>query len=238
MDWRAEALSALHWWRDAGVDVLVTDDPRDWTARESVRSAPPPSGPVVAEPEPEVPLPVTLEGFVDWRYGAGAPEASWDEPILTAQGDPAAPLMLLTDLPEEADGTEAGLLTGPTGRLLDAMLAAIGMDRTSVYLVPFCAARPITGQIPPEVEQRLAELALHHIALSAPRHVLLLGQTVSRAVLGADAGAQRGRLHAVNHQDGQSMAVATLHPRFLLDRPARKADVWKDLQLLIGEQKS
>ena len=44
----------------------------------------------------------------------------------------------------------------------------------------------------------------------------------------------RGSILSVNHGERQSMAVATFHPRLLLERPAQKADAWKDLQLLMG----
>lgn len=238
MDWRAEAASALEWWRDAGVDMLVDEAPRDWTAREAPAAATASAGQpaALAEPEPEAPLPATLEAFVDWRFGSGAPEAGWGEPIVAPSGNPAAPLMVITDLPE-FEGETPGLLGGAAGRLFDRMLAAIGLDRDSIYLAPLCAARPITGQVPREAEVRLGELARHHVELVAPQKLLLLGQTVSRAVAGAEGGLQRGRLAGVNQENGQSLVVATFHPRFLLTRPAAKADAWKDLQLLLGGQK-
>ena len=237
MDWRAEAASALEWWRDAGVDMLVEESPRDWTAREAPAAVTSGGSPpaALAEPEPDAPLPATLEAFIDWRFGSGAPEAGWGEPIVAPTGNPAAPLMVITDIPEP-DGDAAALMAGPAGRLFDRMLAAIGLDRDSIYLAPLCAARPITGQVPREAEARLGELARHHIALAAPQRLLLLGQTVSRAILGADSGGGRGRLQMVNQESGQSPAVATFHPRFLLTKPAAKADAWKDLQLLLGGQ--
>ncbi|PJI90861.1 uracil-DNA glycosylase [Sphingomonas koreensis] len=236
-DWRAEAASALEWWRDAGVDVLVDDDPRDWTAREAAPAvaSTTPQPVALAEPEPEVPLPATLEAFIDWRFGSGAPESGWVEPIVAPTGNPAAPLMVITDFPE-SDGETPSLLSGPAGRLFDRMLAAIGLDRDAIYFAPLCAARPITGSVPRDAEERLGELLRHHIALTAPKRLLLLGQTVSRAVIGSDGGLQRGRLQAVNQENGQSLMVATFHPRFLLTRPAAKADAWKDLQLLLEEQ--
>jgi uracil-DNA glycosylase len=236
MDWRAEAASALSWWRDAGVDMLVDEEPRDWTASAApavAANAPQPAA--LAEPEPEAPLPATIEAFIDWRFGSGAPESSWGEPIVGPTGNPAAPLMVITDLPE-FEGDTAALMAGPAGRLFDRMLAAIGLDRDSIYLAPLCAARPITGQVPREAEARLGELARHHIALAAPQKLLLLGQTVSRALIGADRAPQRGRLQPVNQENGQSLTVATFHPRFLLTKPAAKADAWKDLQLLLGGQ--
>ncbi len=236
MDWRAEAASALNWWRDAGVDVLVDDDARDWTARPAPTAqpdAPPRPGP--KEPEPEAPLPATIEAFLDWRYGAGAPEAAMGEPLAAAEGDVAAPLMIVTDLPEFDGGTPA-LLDGAAGKLFDRILAAIGQSRESVYLVPLCAARPITGQVPRDLEGKLGEILRHHVALVAPAHLLLLGQATSRAVLGTDADKNPESLTPFNYSGGQSAVVAIRHPRFLLNKPAAKADAWKDLQLLIGGQ--
>ncbi|MCA1197488.1 uracil-DNA glycosylase [Sphingomonas sp. R647] len=236
MDWRAEAASALNWWRDAGVDVLVEDDPRDWTARPAPTAQPEtPGRPIPSGPEPEAPLPATIEAFLDWRYGSGAPEAATGEPIAPAEGDHTAPLMVVTDLPE-FDGTAPALLDGAAGRLFDRILAAIGQSRESIYLVPLCAARPITGQVPRDLDEKLGEILRHHIALAAPQRLLLLGQATSRAVLGTDADKNREGLTPFNYSGGKSDVVAIRHPRFLLNKPAAKADAWKDLQLLIGGQ--
>ncbi len=236
MDWRAEAASALNWWRDAGVDVLVEDDPRDWTARPAATAQPDaPSRPVPAGPEPEPPLPATIEAFLDWRYGASAPEATMGEPLAPAEGDPTASLMIVTDLPE-FDSAAPALLDGASGKLFDRILAAIGQSRDSIYLVPLCAARPITGQVPRDLEDKLGEILRHHITLAAPARLLLLGQATSRAVLGTDADKNREGLTPFNYSGGKSGVVAIRHPRFLLNKPGAKADAWKDLQLLIGGQ--
>ena len=129
-------------------------------------------------------------------------------------------------------------MSGAAGRLFDRMLAAIGRDRSSIYLVPLCAARPAAARIAPEIEARLGELLAHHIALTAPKRVLLMGNAPSRAMLGLDFLRARGSLRPVNHEAGTIRgsfeAVATFHPRFLIEQPAKKAEAWKDLQMLIG----
>ncbi|MBR0551243.1 uracil-DNA glycosylase [Stakelama marina] len=228
-DWQAEAASALEWWRDAGVDVLVEDEPRDWLARRPTPDA------VAATPVAEpAALPDTLDAFVAWRTGEDAPEAAWNASILSPQGNPQADLMVIVDMPETGDADAGTLVSGPAGRLLDRMLAAIGLDRDHIYLSSLALARPLTGTLPPGAEDPLAELTRHHIGLAAPKRVLLLGQTVNRAVLGPDGARQRGRLHAINHLGREFPTVASLHPRFLLERPAAKAESWKDLQLLTG----
>ncbi len=83
--------------------------------------------------------------------------------------------------------------------------------------------------------RRLAEIARHHVGLIRPRGLLLLGNAASRAVLGTELTSARGHLHAVDHKNGKSQAVASFHPRFLIEKPMAKAESWKDLQLLLGD---
>lgn len=240
IDWRMAAASALEWWRDVGVDALVDEDARDWTA-----APPPPPVPAArrlqadAVAEPVVaPLPATLAEFLAWRSGTDAPEAGWPGNPIAASGNPGADIMILADLPDREDGDSGTLLSGAAGRLFDRMLAAIGRDRSSVYLAPMCSVRPMAGRIAPEIEARLVEVARHHVALAAPKRLLLLGNAPSRALTGMDVAHARGSLHIVNLAGGMPPvtvgAVASFHPRLLLERPAEKARAWKDLQMLIA----
>ncbi len=227
--WRRGVASALEWWSDAGVDTLANDEPRDWLAPPVAKLAAPAGEPVVAEAPAEV-LPDTLEAFVEWRLGETAPEAEWLTPRIGPSGDTASALMILTDMPEIEDADR--LLTGAPGRLLDRMLAAIGESRESVYVASLANARPLTGRIPGDAEPRLIELARHHIALVAPRRLLLLGQSASR-VQGTTSGSGAGNTQDdINHLSAERHVVASYHPRFLLERPAAKAEAWKHLVLL------
>lgn len=230
IDWNRAAASALEWWRDAGVDMLVEDQPRDWLAAPAKA----PSAPAqAAEPARVATLPANLIEFEQWRVGAQAPDTRWGTPIGPA-GNAASGLMVLTDLPEREDAAAGRLLSGAPGALFDKMLAAIGRDRQSIYLAAFAVARPIAGRIAESEVDELARLSRHHIGLARPKRLLLLGNAVSRALLGADVPAARQNLHVVNHGAGQTEVVASFHPRFLLDHPARKAEAWRDLQMLIG----
>jgi len=227
--WRQSLASALEWWRDAGVDSLVADEPRDWLALPVARTTPVPNTPAVASAPVEV-LPDTIHGFLEWRLGDAAPEADWHTPRIGPSGTVGADLMILTDMPEAEDTNT--LMTGAPGRLLDRMLAAIGESRDSVYLASLAAARPLAGRIPGDVEARLIQLARHHIALAAPKRLLLLGQAASR-VRGTTNGSVLGNAEQDSKDFGPEMfVVASYHPRFLLERPAAKAEAWKHLVLL------
>jgi DNA polymerase len=138
--------------------------------------------------------------------------------------------MLLADMPEAADTAGEILFSGEIGGLFDRMLAAIGRDRASIYLAPMAGARVPARELDSAETSRLAR---HHVKLAAPRLLLLLGNAPSRALLGLDFAAARGRKHDVNHDGTIVPAIATFHPRLLLQQPARKADAWADLRMAL-----
>lgn len=232
--------SALDWWREAGVDALIDEVPRNWLATEpapvplrhapAARHAARPAAPVA----PALSFPDTLAAFEAWRLSDDAPEAAWPGARIGAQGSAASGLMILIEMPEREDSPDK-LLSGAPGALFDRMLAAIGRDRASIYLVPMAVVRPISGRIPAEAEASLATLTRAQVRLAAPKALLIIGNAASRALIGTDVARARGHLHAINHEggEGSATAVASFHPRFLLERPAAKAEAWKDLQLLI-----
>lgn len=237
----ADWASALDWWRDAGVDMLVDDAPRDWFA-----APPTPSPASLAQPAVAAAaiaatvaaaLPLTMAEFAEWRLGAEAPEAAWSGVSLAASGPVDAKIMVLVDCPDREDGDAGALLSGAPGRLFDRMLAAIGLSRETVHVAAVCARRPAAGRMAREIEARLGEVARHHVALVAPERLLLLGDATARAVLGTERLAARGGLRPFNHDRGSTGVVASLHPRLLIDRPMMKAESWRDLQLLVKDWK-
>ncbi|MBB3910617.1 uracil-DNA glycosylase family protein [Sphingomonas desiccabilis] len=235
LDWRNAAASTLDWWVEAGVDTLVDELPRDWLVPEE-RPAPASLQPAAPAAEPLPGYPATYAEFVAYRMGDLAPDARWAPARVGPSGDPAtATLMVLTDVPEEADGIAGHLLAGTEGRLLDRMLAAIGISREQTLLASVCVARPLAGRVPRASATELEALARHLVGIVRPKRLLLLGQTASRAVLGTNGGTNGDCSQALNDGNLACKAVATYHPRVLLERPMCKAEAWRDLQLLIEE---
>lgn len=239
--------AALRWWDDMGVDTLVEDAPQPWLGRAakpvdplvtteeprlSGSNAPPP---VVTE-APLAPLPQSLEALVDWlMQDAAVPEAGPADRRLRPFGTPGAAITIVTDMPEPGDAEAGMLLSGNAGQLFDRMLAAIGLDRSSVYCLPLCPGRPPTGRLSPSALTRLGDIARHHVILAAPKRVWLLGQATSQALLGEDATIFADKMGAdMKHLAAGLPCIASLHPRLLLQTPQRKAAVWKDMQALIG----
>ncbi|ODU22156.1 MAG: hypothetical protein ABS87_03790 [Sphingomonas sp. SCN 67-18] len=226
------ALSVLGWWQDAGVDVAISETPTDWLAPAPPPAAPAPSSPARSGPPP---LPDSLAALTAWlAEGDDVPEAQWGPVRIGPSGDPASGLMILSDIPDPEDAAAGQLYSGSVGLLFDRMLAAIGRDRASVYLVPLASVRPPGGRVDAASAARLADIARHHIVLARPKRVLLMGQAPSRALLGMDLRVAREKKCSINQAGVTVEAIATYAPRFLLERPVAKADAWKDLQLVLN----
>jgi uracil-DNA glycosylase family 4 len=233
----ADIASLMGWWRDAGLDVLVDEEPRDWLAQVE-RVAPAPVAPVraaapQAAPAPAAPtFPDSLPAFREWL----ATSDQLNIPLgarIAASGDPASGLMVLVDLPEADDMAAGTLLSGPAGELFDKMIAAIGRNRESLYLAAMAPGRPAGGYVDKASGTLFGELARHHVTLAKPRALLLMGDPPARAFLSQGFVEARGRQHDVALPGGATPAIATFHPRTLLHHPDQKRRAWEDLQLLM-----
>jgi DNA polymerase len=229
-----EGASVLQWWAEAGVDTIIDEAPRDWLRPAPAKvdagaSAGPPDAPAEE-------LPGQLNLFQAWlassdRLSFAAPSA----PRVCPSGDPAAGLMILTDMPAAEDCSSLTLISGEAGRLFDRMLAAIGRDRSSIYLAALSCIRSPDGRFNSAAAKSCAALARHHIGLAMPRAVLLLGDGASKAMVGLPVMQARGRWHEIATHAGPVKALVTLPPSYLLSQPAAKAHAWADLQMLIEE---
>lgn len=224
----AAVASALLWWADAGVDVMIDEEPRDWLRPKTKAPAAPPS----LTPEAEVPGQLDLFQ----AYLRDSPDLSFaapSAPRICPAGDPASGLMIVSDMPTSEDCATGTLLSGEVGRLFDRMLAAIGRDRNAIYLASLACLRSPSGGFTGDSAAQCATLARHHIGLVAPKAVLLLGDTCGKALLGQSVMQGRGRWHNLSTHIGDIPAVLTFHPEGLLERASFKAAAWADLQLLM-----
>lgn len=231
-----EAASTLAWWADAGVDVLISEEPRDWLRTPAKAQAS--SAPAAAPPPPPVEeLPKQLGLFQAWlRESDDLPFAAPAAPRICPSGDPASGLMMMIDMPSMDDCSSGSLLSGETGALFDRMLTAIGYDRDSIYLAAFSCLRAPGGLSGAPVE-RCATLARHHVGLVQPRALLLFGDACAKALLGQSMAQARGRWHELATHTGPVRTLVTIPPAYLLAHPAAKKHAWADLQLLMEDIK-
>ena len=223
---RDATAAALAWWIEAGVDVAVSETPRDW-----LKSAAPGAAIPAAPTESPATLHEDLSAFRHWLGSEpGLPLDRAGARRVLPHGAEGAEIMLLSDMPGREDGDRP--IGGEAWALAVKMLAAIGFDPQAAYSASLaCFAAPGAKLTASEIEA-CAEIARRHVALARPKRLVLLGEGPTRALLGEALPQARGRVYKVEGV----RTIATFHPRWLLQRPGDKALAWRDLLLLMEEE--
>ena len=231
----AEAASTLAWWLQSGVDTPIAEAPRNWLKPKAAQVQRPPQQPVSAGPvaDPVEDMPDSLPLFRDWLQQSPAlPLGQGGGRRVLPHGFEAAPVMLIAEMPSGEDSAEGRPIAGQAWELMERMLAAIGIDAGQAYSATLsCFHSPGPRMSPQELEQ-CAGIARRHVAAAKPQRILLLGDGPALALLGKRLVQARGHVHKIEGV----RAVATFHPRQLLNRPSDKALAWKDLLLLMEEE--
>lgn len=150
-----------------------------------------------------------------------------------ADGNPLSRIMFIGEAPGR-DEDAAGLpFVGRAGKLLDKMLSAIQLDRSSAYIINVMPWRPPDNRNPDPGEVAMCIPFLRrHIELAAPKILILLGAVSARHVLGLNDGIMKLRGRWLEYRIGTEMipVLPTLHPAYLLRQPGHKKLAWRDLQ--------
>lgn len=226
----AMADAYLAWWKLAGVDSAVDEEPVNWLSPAPLRGISP-----APAAEPTV-RHQSFETFLTWlAEDAAQPERRWSGPAILPAGPANAPLMIITDMPDAADMAAGTLFVDKAGKLFDAMLRAIGLGREDIHLASLFLSRPPGGMVDASNLTAVAERMSTHVMLAAPQRLLLLGDRTARTLLQDGSTQQQNSLHLFHHGAGTVPALATFHPRLLMGQPAAKAECWRTLQCLIEE---
>ncbi len=223
------AASLLAWWRDAGVDVAVGEEPHNWLGAPAAKS----HRTSVSAVGPKAGFPSTHAAFVEWLKTADLPDAGPSLRRVGPSGSPASSFMVLADMPDTNDVEAGKLMSGELEVLFDDMLGALSLARNSIYLATLSPGRPPTGRISGDAMQRYADIARHHIRLVGPKKLWLMGTAASRALLGMADAEAKGRLHSINLDGATIEVIATAHPRSFESVPGSKRAAWIEMQRLI-----
>jgi DNA polymerase len=246
----AEALAALDWYRAAGVDVAVGDEPVDRFATSAIvppkRPLPLAAGAPAPAPMPAVPL-VTDPGETRAIAAAATTldelRAAMDAydgcalklratQLCFADGNPEAQIMMVGEGPGEQEDRQGKPFVGRAGQLLDRMLSAIGLDRTKVFIVNMVPWRPPGNRNPTPDELALCTpFVYRQIELVNPRILLTLGNVPTQSLFGTNQGItrMRGNWKTLTIGSWTGPVLPTFHPAFLLRTPAAKTQAWRDL---------
>ena len=154
--------------------------------------------------------------------------------LVFADGNPAAQVMLVGEAPGADEDRLGKPFVGVSGQLLDRMLGAIGLDRTTFYITNTCFWRPPGNRKPTDAEfVAQAPFVRRHIELINPKILVLVGASAAHTLLGTQDGITRLRGRWFDYTSpGLAAPIPALpifHPAFLLRQPAQKRETWADL---------
>ncbi|MEP2830039.1 uracil-DNA glycosylase [Parvibaculum sp.] len=155
--------------------------------------------------------------------------------LVFADGNPKARVMMVGEAPGRDEDLQGLPFVGRAGQLLDRMLASIGLDRSSVYIVNTLPWRPPGNRTPTPAEHAVCmPFVERHIELVQPEVLVLLGGVSAKQLLQTGTGIMRlrGKWATVRIGERDIPALPTLHPAYLLRQPAQKQLVWRDLLAL------
>jgi uracil-DNA glycosylase family 4 len=261
-DTNKDARELISFYLDAGVNALIGEQAVDRFAdevappsRPAAERAPSPSLPrkraerglpqPAAPPSPEAAvmtarqaaksaetleaLRALLEAFEGCMLRATATR------LVFADGNPKARVMFVGEAPGR-DEDIAGLpFVGRSGKLLDRMMGAIGLDRTKAYIANIVPWRPPGNRTPTPHESAICLPFIHRqIELADPDILVCLGQPSTQTLLGTKEGITRtrGRWFKFDSGSREIRALATYHPAFLLRSPLQKRLAWRDFLAL------
>jgi len=244
----AEALAALDWYRAAGVDIAVGEEPVDRFATSAVAPpkrlplsagpapAPVPAAPLIANPAETQAIAAAARTLEELRAAMDAYDGCALKHRATqlcfADGNPEAQIMMVGEGPGEQEDKQGKPFVGRAGQLLDRMLAAIGLDRTKVYIANMVPWRPPGNRNPtPDELAQCAPFIHRQIELVAPKLLVTLGNVPTQALFETNQGItrMRGQWKTLSINSLSVPTLPTLHPAFLLRTPGAKAQAWKDM---------
>ena len=155
--------------------------------------------------------------------------------LVFADGNPQARIMFVGEAPGREEDIEGLPFVGRSGKLLDRMIAAIGLDRTSAYIANVIPWRPPGNRTPtPQETQICLPFIQRQIELVNPDVLVTLGNPSTQTLLSTREGIMKTRGRWFDYDTGTRVirALATFHPAYLLRSPSYKRMAWQDLRAI------
>jgi uracil-DNA glycosylase len=155
--------------------------------------------------------------------------------LVFADGNPQSRVMFVGEAPGYDEDVVGRPFVGRSGKLLDRMMSAIGLDRDCVYIANVVPWRPPGNRTPTPQETAIClPFIRRQIELADPEILVCLGGPAMQTLLGIKDGITRSRGRWFAYQTGRReiRALATFHPAFLLRSPLQKRFAWRDFLAL------
>lgn len=152
--------------------------------------------------------------------------------IVFGAGNPKARLVFVGEAPGAEEDRQGLPFVGEAGQLLTRIIEAITLTRDQVYICNVVKCRPPANRNPENEEIGACVPFLHRqLAAIGPEFICALGTFAAQTLLATKEPITRlrGRFFSL----GRSRVLCTYHPAYLLRTPAKKADVWEDMKMLM-----
>lgn len=237
-----------------GIDVWVEREP---ASADVIHIEPEPSSPQSIKEVPSVEVPhveVAAEKAEPLTDSIAIEELDWQglrslvskcqvcelskvrKQTVFGEGNQTADLMIIGDAPSVEDDKQGMVFSGEVGKLLTAMLKAMGYQRNNVYISNIVKCHTTQNQEPMETEATACEpYLLRQINLVQPKLILALGTVTAQRLFKSKStmGRLRGQLH---YSEGINAPIlVSYHPAYLLRAPNEKRKAWEDLQMAMQE---
>ena len=254
----------LAFYVEAGVDCALGEEPVNRLADPEAAPSPRVAAPAQpARPAPAAPMLTGLTGLAEPPRApdaaiASARDAARTAPTLEAlralldkfdgcalrstatqlvfaDGNPKARVMFVGEAPGRDEDIEGLPFVGRSGKLLDRMIAAIGLDRSKAYIANVIPWRPPGNRTPtPQETQICLPFIQRQIELVNPDILVTLGNPSTQTLLGTREGIMRARGKWFDYDTGTRVirALPTFHPAYLLRSPSYKRMSWQDLRAI------
>ena len=202
-------------------DVAMAPDAAISSAREAARTAPSLEA-----------LRAMLENFDGCALKRTATR------LVFADGNPQARVMFVGEAPGRDEDIEGLPFVGRSGKLLDRMISAIGLDRSKAYIANVIPWRPPGNRTPtPQETQICLPFIQRQIELVNPDVLVTLGNPSTQTLLSTRDGIMKTRGRWFDYDTGTRTirAIATFHPAYLLRSPSYKRMSWQDLRAIAKE---
>ncbi|WP_208437548.1 uracil-DNA glycosylase [Bartonella taylorii] len=149
-----------------------------------------------------------------------------------SDGTAGSPLMLIGEAPGREEDIQGIPFVGKAGRLLNKILASIGLTRNNVYIANTIPWRPPGNRTPTPREVALCRPFIERqIHLAKPRILIALGGVATQFLTGAQNGIIRSRGKWLTYEGEDNIKIPvmpTFHPAYLLRTPSQKKLTWID----------
>lgn len=159
------------------------------------------------------------------------PLAATRTTLVFGVGDPHARLMFVGEAPGKNEDLQGEPFVGAAGKLLDELLASIGVERSEVYIANLVKCRPPGNRDPEALEiDTCAPFLARQVELIGPALIATLGRFAAHSILGLEApiSALRGKLH---HRSGRNV-VPVFHPAAALYDSSKRGVLFDDFKRL------